>query len=119
MYGLSKHRSCASCSLVFRGSRVLRLASFGVKVWAAPLAGGDRGVVLFNRHLNSDGLFQSANLSVSWDHLGLAPTSKVEPQAPTDISSGLNAVSAGTLCHLPLPPSYWRPDQISCIQFAV
>ena len=62
---------------------MLELASFGVKVWAAPLLGGDRGVVLFNRHLNSDGLFQAANLSVSWDHLGLALTSKVEIQSPT------------------------------------
>ena len=46
-------------------------------MWATVLAGGDRGVVLFNRHLREEPTFVVTDMSVSWPLLGLPKDCKV------------------------------------------
>lgn len=43
------------------------------EIYAAPLVGGARAVVLFNRHQHLDPLFPSQNLTVFWRSIGIAP----------------------------------------------
>lgn len=40
------------------------------QVWAAPLAGGSRAVVLFNRHVASDEKFDVHNMTLRWSMIG-------------------------------------------------
>lgn len=42
-----------------------------VQIYAAPLAGGARAVVLFNRHQHLDPNFPSQNITVWWGSIGL------------------------------------------------
>ncbi|KAK9826107.1 hypothetical protein WJX81_004261 [Elliptochloris bilobata] len=44
------------------------------EVYACPLDGGSRAVVLFNRHVASDGKFGSHNITIFWKSIGLPPT---------------------------------------------
>lgn len=62
-------------------SRTVRmlLTSSSLQVWAGPLAGGDRAVVLFNRLINLDPTFQSSNITVSWQHIGVPSSCKARP----------------------------------------
>ena len=46
-------------------------------MYAAPLQGGSRAVVLFNRHVATDSKFSSQNLTVFWKSIGLPPTEQV------------------------------------------
>ncbi len=49
----------------------------GGQVYAAPLEGGSRAVVLFNRHVATDNKFSSHNMTVFWKSIGLPPTEQV------------------------------------------
>ena len=40
-------------------------------MWAAPLVGGARAVVLFNRHVSSDEKFDEHNMTLHWSMVGL------------------------------------------------
>ena len=46
-------------------------ARLRAQVWAAPLLGGARAVVLFNRHVASDDKFGEHNMTVYWSMVGL------------------------------------------------
>ena len=52
------------------------LHALGWQVWAAPLAGGGRGVVLFNRQFPAEG-HQHHNITLDWALLGYAPSLQV------------------------------------------
>ena len=41
-----------------------------LQVWAAPLAGGARAVLLFNRHVASDEKFDEHNMTLHWSMVG-------------------------------------------------
>lgn len=41
-----------------------------LQVWAAPLAGGARAVVLFNRHVATDEKFDEHNMTLHWGMIG-------------------------------------------------
>ena len=41
------------------------------QVWAAPLMGGARAVVMFNRHVSSDEKFDEHNMTLHWSMIGL------------------------------------------------
>ncbi|CAL5220459.1 g2480 [Coccomyxa viridis] len=43
------------------------------EIYAAPLQGGSRAVVMFNRHQQLDPLFNVQNLTVFWASIGIAP----------------------------------------------
>lgn len=46
-------------------------AVLSFQVWAAPLVGGVRAVVLFNRHVSSDEKFDEHNMTLHWSMIGL------------------------------------------------
>ncbi|CAL8470506.1 g10048 [Coccomyxa elongata] len=50
------------------GDRVWKQGPY--EVWAAPLAGGARAVVLFNRHVASDEKFDEHNMTLHWGMVG-------------------------------------------------
>ena len=47
------------------------------QVWAAPLVGGARAVVLFNRHVSSDEKFDEHNMTLHWSMVGLPDDAEV------------------------------------------
>ncbi len=49
----------------------------GLQIYAAPLQGGSRAVVMFNRHQQLDPLFNIQNLTVFWASIGIAPNATV------------------------------------------
>ncbi|CAK0783007.1 hypothetical protein CVIRNUC_006202 [Coccomyxa viridis] len=51
------------------GDRVWKQGPY--EVWAAPLLGGARAVVLFNRHVSSDEKFDEHNMTLHWSMVGL------------------------------------------------
>ena len=55
-----------------------------LQIYAAPLKGGARAVVLFNRHQQLDPMFNVQNLTVFWGSIGLAPNATVSPLARLD-----------------------------------
>ena len=62
------HRLVAICQHECRR----RLISLSVhQVWAAPLMGGGRAVVMFNRHVSSDEKFDEHNMTLHWSMIGL------------------------------------------------
>lgn len=48
-----------------------------LQIYAAPLQGGSRAVVMFNRHQQLDPLFNVQNLTVYWPSIGIAPNTTV------------------------------------------
>ena len=48
-----------------------------LQVWAAPLAGGARAVILFNKHVASDDNFPATEMTVFWSQIGLPPDAQV------------------------------------------
>ncbi len=60
-------QSCICPDRVNRG--VIRLCLR--QVWAAPLMGGARAVVMFNRHVSSDEKFDEHNMTLHWSMIGL------------------------------------------------
>lgn len=55
----------------------------GLQIYAAPLQGGSRAVVMFNRHQQLDPLFNVQNLTVFWASIGIAPNATVCSLAST------------------------------------
>lgn len=51
------------------------------QVWAAPLMGGSRAVVMFNRHVSSDEKFDEHNMTLHWSMIGLPVDLEVRSQA--------------------------------------
>ena len=49
-------------------------------MWAAPLLGGARAVVLFNRHVSSDEKFDEHNMTLHWSMVGLPEDLEVRAQ---------------------------------------
>ena len=66
-------RSCPGLSAV-------RAAAW--QVYACPLEGGSRAVVLFNRHTATDPKFSMHNMTVFWKSIGLPPTERVRETPP-------------------------------------
>lgn len=58
-------------------------------MYAAPLQGGSRAVVLFNRHVATDSKFSSQNMTVFWKSIGLPPTEQVRRKENTQRSVAL------------------------------
>ena len=56
------------------------------QVWAAPLMGGARAVVMFNRHVSSDEKFDEHNMTLHWSMIGLPVDLEVRSKAPTEAS---------------------------------
>ena len=54
-----------------------------LQIYAAPLKGGSRAVVMFNRHQYLDPLFNVQNLTVFWSNIGIAANTTVRPILPT------------------------------------
>jgi hypothetical protein len=50
-----------------------------MQVWAAPLAGGARAVVLFNRHVASDEKFDEHKMTLHWSMIGYPVDMEVWP----------------------------------------
>lgn len=57
-------------------------------MWAAPLLGGARAVVLFNRHVSSDEKFDEHNMTLHWSMVGLPEDMEVR----TGLKSRLHAL---------------------------
>ena len=51
-----------------------------LQVWAAPLLGGARAVVLFNRHVASDEKFEEHNMTLHWSMVGYPTDMEVRTQ---------------------------------------
>ena len=67
-------RSCPELSAV-------RAAAW--QVYAGPLEGGSRAVVLFNRHTATDPKFSMHNMTVFWKSIGLPPSERVREASRT------------------------------------
>ena len=68
------------------------------QVWAAPLMGGARAVVMFNRHVSSDEKFDEHNMTLHWSMIGLPVDLEVRSKAPTEAS----LATSGTRCCFPV-----------------
>ena len=67
------------------------------QVWAAPLMGGARAVVMFNRHVSSDEKFDEHNMTLHWSMIGL----------PVDLEVKVQGSCLSATC------KYWRQAQLS------
>ena len=54
-----------------------RAHSATTQVWAAPLAGGARAVIMFNRHVGSDDNFPDTEMTFFWSQVGLPTETEV------------------------------------------
>ena len=74
-----------------------------MQVWAAPLQGGGRGVVLFNRQFPAEGV-TNHTMVLRWTTLGYAPTVQVVAQ-----QASCQALCEGRLLAVPSwSVSWWR-----------
>ena len=71
-----------SCWLSFYQCRRCLISCSGHQVWAAPLMGGARAVVMFNRHVSSDEKFDEHNMTLHWSMIGLPADLEVGSEAP-------------------------------------
>jgi len=54
-----------------------------LQIYAVPLKGGSRAVVMFNQHQFLDPLFNVQNLTVFWSNIGIAANTTVRPLLAT------------------------------------
>lgn len=86
LFGVT-HSSCFGCLCV--------------QVYAAPLAGGDRVVVLMNTH-TTGGQYLTSNLTVTWRQLGLPHDSSAKVRdlyAEADLGEATGSVTAAVQAH--------------------
>ena len=69
-----------------------------LQVYAGPLEGGSRAVVLFNRHTATDPKFAMHNMTVFWKSIGLPPTERVRGTTP--LAYGLHTLTSVLLMRL-------------------
>ena len=67
-------------------------------MWAAPLLGGARAVVLFNRHVSSDEKFDEHNMTLHWSMVGL----------PEDLEVRAGLSNCSQCFDGRLPPLAWQ-----------
>ena len=69
--------------LAMTAAQAVGLLMRGLQIYAAPLQGGSRAVVMFNRHQQLDPLFNVQNLTVFWASIGIAANATVRTFAST------------------------------------